>query len=79
MLNARKDIATMLIQPKPREHISTGKFDMTFKTMRPIYHNGEFIGMIEMVTHFNSIAQKLVEKKKIEPVFIVDESYTQAS
>ena len=39
--------------------ISTGRFDMTFKTMLPIYDkNKNFIGMIEMISKFNSIAQE---------------------
>jgi len=76
MIKARKDIAAMYKNPKPIDIISIGKFDMSFKTMRPIYNDGKFIGMIEMITHFNSVAKKLV-KSNIEPIMIVDEKYTK--
>lgn len=47
--------------------ISTGDFDMTFKTMLPIYDkNKNFIGIIEMISKFNSIAQEF-KNKNIEP------------
>jgi len=71
----RVDVAQMIKDPKPMQQVSTGRFDMTFKTILPLYNNGEFIGMIEMISHFNSIAIDL-KNKGIEPVFVVDKSYT---
>jgi len=73
---ARVDIQEMINNPKPMKQVSTGRFDMTFKTMLPLYHNGVFIGMIELISHFNSIAVEL-KKKEIEPIFAVDKSYTK--
>ncbi|MEA3315519.1 MAG: PAS domain S-box protein [Campylobacterota bacterium] len=73
---ARLDIAKILKNPKPMtNHISTGRFDMTFKTIYPIYYENEFLGVIEMISHFNSIS-KALKDDNIEPVMIVDESYT---
>ncbi|MCW8930067.1 MAG: EAL domain-containing protein [Gammaproteobacteria bacterium] len=70
----RLDIAAMLKEPKIISTISTGKFDLTFKAMVPIYANNEFIGIFEVIAKFNSIADKL-EKEGINSVFLVDKSY----
>ena len=74
--SARLDIADMLKNPKPKRGISTGRFDMTFKTMIPLYNGKEFIGMIEMISKFNSIA-KLLKDNKIESLMVVHEDYTK--
>ncbi len=72
----RKDVALMLEDPQPMSHLSTGKFDMSFKTMLPIFDNGTLIGIVEMITHFNSIAKKL-QKRSIEPLILVEKKYTR--
>jgi len=71
----RVDVAQMLQDPKPMQQVSTGRFDMTFKTILPLYYKDSFIGMIEMISHFNSIAIEM-KKNNVEPVFVVDKSYT---
>jgi len=70
----RVDVASMIKNPKPMQQVSTGRFDMTFKTMLPLYNNKEFIGMIEIISHFNSISKEL-KSKGIESVMLVDKSY----
>jgi len=74
--NARVDIAQMLKDPKPMQQVSTGRFDMTFKTMLPLYHGDIFVGMIELISHFNSIDKELKEEN-IESIMAVDKSYTK--
>lgn len=77
VLGIRKDIVMFLNDPKTMNHISPGKFDMTFKTIQPIYdYDGKLLGLIEMITKFNSIAKKLV-KLDIEPIFVLEESYSK--
>jgi PAS domain S-box-containing protein len=71
----RVDVAAMLKDPKPMQQVSTGRFDMTFKTIIPLYDGDQFLGMVEMISHFNSIAKEL-KSRVIEPLFIVDKSYT---
>ncbi len=71
---ARLDVAAMLKHPKITSTISTGKFDLTFKAMVPIYEGKEFIGIFEVIAKFNSIAEKL-EHERIYPVFLVDKRY----
>lgn len=73
--SARLDIAQMIKDPKPIRGISTGRFDMSFKTMIPLYHNDEFIGIIEMISKFNSIS-KVLQENKIEPLMVLHEKYT---
>ncbi|MGM0518156.1 MAG: HD domain-containing phosphohydrolase [Campylobacterota bacterium] len=72
---ARVDIVDMIKNPRPMRGISTGRFDMTFKTMIPLYHENEFIGMIEMISKFNSIS-KIFKSINIEPIMLVHEDYT---
>lgn len=74
LLNVRLNVVKMLKNPQILSTISTGKFDMTFKSMIPIYNNQEFIGIIEVITHFNSIAKQLVESN-IQPLILVDKRY----
>ncbi len=74
MLDARVDIADMIKNPKIMSTISTGKFDMTFKSMIPIYDDKKFIGIFEIITHFNSIAKQM-ERNNVQTIFLVDKSY----
>jgi PAS domain S-box-containing protein len=73
---ARIDIADMIKNPRPMRGISTGRFDMTFKTMIPLYNEGQFIGMVEMISKFNSIATEL-ENQNILPIIVLHEKYTK--
>lgn len=74
LLKARLDVAQMLKKPKIISSISTGKYDMTFKTMVPVYNNKKFIGIVETLAKFNSIAIKMNELgNKI--LILVDKSY----
>jgi diguanylate cyclase (GGDEF)-like protein len=71
----REDVRNMIRNPQVRSNISVGKFDMSFKSMVPIFDSDKkYIGFIEIITHFNSIAQKIKEKK-FEPVVLVNKKY----
>ncbi|MFA6197173.1 MAG: EAL domain-containing protein [Sulfurimonas sp.] len=72
--NVRLDVAQMIKKPQVISSISVGKFDLTFKSMVPIYDNGKFIGIIEILGKFNSIALKM-ESKEYDMVMLVDKSY----
>ena len=74
VLNHRIDLQDMLKNPRIHSSISVGIFDMTFKSMVPLYHNGEFIGILEAITHFNSISKKLADKN-IETIILADKKY----
>jgi signal transduction histidine kinase len=70
----RKDLIKMQENPQIMNTISTGMYDMTFKSMVPIFKDDTFIGSIEIITKFNSIAQK-IRNDNIEPIILVDKSY----
>ena len=72
----RDDVASMIKKPRAMNQVSTGRFDMTFKTILPLYHNKKFVGMIEAISHFNSIAQEL-KLMGIESIMLVDQSYKE--
>lgn len=74
LLKFRIDVAKMIEDPKIVSQISTGKFDMTFKSMVPIYDKGKFIGSIETIAKFNSIAIKMKDVGTTTLV-VVDKSY----
>ncbi len=73
---ARLDVSRMIKNPKISSSISTGKFDLSFKSMVPIYNENIFIGFIEVLGKFNSIASKM-QKKDYDIVILVDKKYKQ--
>jgi len=75
ILKIRPDVVRMIQEHKPISTISIGKYDMTFKVMVPIFNKQkEFLGAIETVAKFNSIAKKMQEYgDKI--LVLVDKSY----
>ena len=70
----RLDVAKIIKETKSINSISVGKFDLTFKSMIPIYNNDIFIGVVETLSKFNSIAYKM-QKKGYDTVTLVDKSY----
>lgn len=56
--------------------IDVDKYDLSFKASVPIFDEGKFIGFIETITHFNSIAKK-IEKEGFYPLVVVDKAYSQ--
>ena len=74
LTKVRKDIIQMIQDPKIKLTISTGIFDMAFKAMVPIFKNEKFMGTIEVISKFNSIAIQILNNG-FEPVVLVDKSY----
>ena len=74
LTKVRLDVAKMVKEPKITSSISTGKYDLSFKVMVPVYHEGKFIGIVETLAKFNSIAIKM-QKKGFDTVVLVDKSY----
>ena len=70
----RQDLQDMLKNKETKTSISVGVFDMTFKTMVPIYDEDSFLGIFEIITHFNSIA-KILHSHNIDPVMLADKKY----
>ena len=77
ILHVRKDLQKLYKDPKPMSNISVGKFDITFKGTVPIYdEERNFLGIIEVVTHFNSISQHLL-KDQIYTALVIDKRFTE--
>ena len=75
VLNARKDLQLLYKDPRPLKGISVGKFSIAFKGIMPIYdqqHN--FLGIIETITYFNSIAKSL-KRNAIYSAVIIDKKF----
>ena len=71
----RDDVLSMINKPRIINSISVGWYDMTFKTMMPIYdEKHRFLGAMELISNFDSISEKL-EKQDYRSVFLVDKKY----
>jgi len=75
ILNARDDLKRIYNHPKPSHGISVGKFSVAFKGISPIFDkNHNFLGVIEAITYFNSIAKNL-QTNKIYSAIIIDKRF----
>ena len=74
LLDARKELIPLLKNPKITSVISVGIFDLTFKSIVPIFKGKQFMGLIETITKFNSIAE-LFKRKDIDLLILVDKKY----
>jgi len=74
IVEVRPEIANVLLEPQMVSMVSIGKFDMTFKSMVPVYSNGEFLGIVETIASFNSIVRELKEYK-YETLVLIDKKY----
>ena len=77
ILNSREDLIKFYKHPYPQSVISVGVFDITFKGIMPIYddeHN--FLGIVEVISHFNSIARDL-EKEQIYSALVIEKRFTK--
>ncbi|MDY0327581.1 MAG: ATP-binding protein [Arcobacteraceae bacterium] len=74
LYDIRSDLREVIRTKQLNSTISVGIFSMTFKSMVPIFDNEELVGVIEIITHFNSIAKKL-EEDNIKSVVLVDKQF----
>jgi hypothetical protein len=74
LLEKREDIQKILQTKEISNTISVGKYDMTFKSMVPIFNGEKFIGIFEVITHFNSIAKSLL-KHNVSSIVIANKKY----
>ncbi len=77
ILKIRKDLQKIYKSHQPLKSISVGRFDVSFKGIMPIYsEKGDFLGVIEVITHFDTIAKRLLSDK-IYSLIIVDKRFKQ--
>jgi signal transduction histidine kinase len=73
----RKDLKKFVENRKISASISVGLFSMTIKARAPIIDNeNNFLGVIEVIGHFNSIANNLKENN-IDSIIITDKKYKE--
>jgi len=72
----RDDVKEVLEKKEILSSISVGKYDMTFKSMIPIFHEEKFIGIFEIISHFNSIS-RILEKDGFDNLFLADKTYKE--
>ncbi|WP_419768076.1 ATP-binding protein [Arcobacter sp.] len=70
----RKELPTLLKNPKVVSIISVGIFDITFKNIVPIYDGNQFLGLVEVITKMNSIAEEFKEKG-IDLIILADKEF----
>ena len=77
ILKSRKDLSKIYKNPHPVSAISVGMFDITFKGIMPIYDaTHKFLGVVEVISHFNSIAEGL-EKDGIYSALVIEKRFTK--
>ena len=77
IISVRKDLQKLYLNPHSMSAISVGKFDMTFKGTVPMYDASHtFLGVIEVITHFNSIS-KYLAKDSIYTTLVIDKRFTK--
>lgn len=76
LLKIRDDVKEVITTKQPIHSISVGKFDLSIKSMIPVFKENQFIGVLEIITHFNSIANSL-KASHIESVILVKKEYKQ--
>ncbi|PLA74814.1 hypothetical protein CYQ88_04285 [Hydrogenovibrio sp. SC-1] len=72
----RRDIASLLQQPRYMNNFSVGKFALTFKSLVPLYDDRrQLMGILEVISHVNSIDRMLAEANGVRSVVLVNRDY----
>ncbi len=74
LVGIRKDLEEVILTKKTEHSISIGKFDLSFKSIIPLFEKKKFIGIVEVISHFNSITKKL-HKLGIDSVVVAKKEY----
>lgn len=73
----RPEVQKLIYTKENTNLISVGLYDMSFKSMIPLFDpQDRFIGIIEFISHFNSIAEN-IKAKGYEPLVVVDAKYSE--
>ncbi|RWS45316.1 hypothetical protein CKA55_13505, partial [Arcobacter suis] len=71
----RNDLKSTLTNQNISTSISVALFSLTLKARTPIYdEENNFLGALEIITHFNSIADDLKENN-VDSIVIADKKY----
>ncbi|WP_373003000.1 diguanylate cyclase [Sulfurimonas sp.] len=70
----RQDLVNVATTKKVAYSVSVGKFNLTIKAIVPLFIGEEFIGIIEVISHFNSISKQL-KKSDIDSVVVLKKEF----
>jgi len=70
----RHDLVNVAKSKKVTYSLSVGRFSLSMKAIIPLFLNGEFVGIIELISHFNSISREL-KKSDIDSVVVVKKEF----
>ena len=73
----REDIRQILQEKKVQSTLSVGKYTISFKSMVPLFDGEEFVGIVEIITHFNSIEKKL-KALGYDPIVLADKRFEKS-
>ena len=72
----RQDLSYIKRTKKILTTVDVDNFDLSIKAIVPFFNDGQFTGIIEVMSHFNSISKGL-QKLDIDSVVVVDKSYSK--
>nr|WP_246261712.1 diguanylate cyclase [Thiomicrorhabdus cannonii] len=76
LLPFRPEIGTVFETRRSLQNISVGRFTISFKTMTPVISDdGTVLGMVDIVTQFTPLTQKLLNDAGVETVLLVDKRF----
>lgn len=74
LLNIRNDLSEVIASKKVTFSVSVGKFDLSIKAIVPVFLEEKFVGILEVISHFNSISKQL-HTSGIDSVVILKKEY----
>ena len=77
LLDIREDLAQVIESKEVTSSISIGIFDLSIKAIVPIKKDDKLIGMLEVISHFNSISKNLKKFKADSVVVVAKKEYKQ--
>ena len=70
----REDLVSVALSKKVTYSVSVGKFDLSIKVIVPLFINNDFVGIVEVISHFNSISKQL-KKSDIDSAVLLKKEY----
>jgi len=70
----RDDLVNVVKNKKISYSVAIDRFDFNIKAVVPVFLDGEFVGIIEIISHFNSIDKQL-QKNGISSLVIADKRF----
>lgn len=76
VLNLRKDIQDVIASKKIITSISPGRHSLSIRAIVPLFWQEHFVGMLEIISHFNSISQTL-KQSDIDSIVLLKKDFNE--